>query len=181
MPEIGVNVAVFQDEQILLTKREDFEVWCLPGGSVDIGESIAEAAVREVWEETGLIVRLTRLVGLYSRPNWHHEGSHIALFAAELLGGYLNLQPAEVIEAQFFMRDEIPKVLLTGQKQRIEDAFNEKGGCVVWSQRSIWPFDPKLNRKEIYALRDQSGLARSEFYQRYFSSFEQDQMVLEVG
>ena len=41
---LGVNIAIFQDRKILLTKREDFEVWCLPGGAVDEGETIAQAA-----------------------------------------------------------------------------------------------------------------------------------------
>lgn len=68
MTNFGVAVAIFQDEQILLTQREDFEVWCMPGGQLDSNESIAQAAMREVYEETGLEVRLTRLVGIYSKP-----------------------------------------------------------------------------------------------------------------
>ncbi|HXF60662.1 MAG TPA: NUDIX domain-containing protein [Caldilineaceae bacterium] len=79
-PYLGVNVAIFQDNHILLTKREDFEVWCLPGGAVDPHESLAEAAMREALEETGLTVHLTRLVGVYSQPEWL-TGNHIALFA----------------------------------------------------------------------------------------------------
>jgi ADP-ribose pyrophosphatase YjhB (NUDIX family) len=55
---LAVNVAVIDGDRVLLTRREDFEVWCLPGGTVDEGESLAEAATREVREETGLDVRL---------------------------------------------------------------------------------------------------------------------------
>ena len=44
MPILGVNVAIFQEGKVLLTKRVDFEVWCLPGGEVDEGESLAQAA-----------------------------------------------------------------------------------------------------------------------------------------
>ena len=43
MPFLGVNVAILEDGKILLTRREDFEVWCLPGGGVDDGESVAQA------------------------------------------------------------------------------------------------------------------------------------------
>ena len=70
MLEIGVGVAGLLDGKVLLTQREDFEVWCLPGGAAEEGEAIADAARCEVLEETGLEVRLTRLVGLYSKPNY---------------------------------------------------------------------------------------------------------------
>ncbi|HSH01990.1 MAG TPA: NUDIX domain-containing protein, partial [Anaerolineae bacterium] len=68
MLKVGVNVAVIEGGKVLLTQREDFEVWCMPGGHVDGGESVAEAARREVLEETGLEVRLVSLVGVYSIP-----------------------------------------------------------------------------------------------------------------
>jgi ADP-ribose pyrophosphatase YjhB (NUDIX family) len=45
MSAITVNVAVIQENRVLLTKREDFEVWCLPSGGVEEGESLAQAAV----------------------------------------------------------------------------------------------------------------------------------------
>lgn len=67
---LGVNVAIVSEGRVLLTRREDFDVWCLPGGQVDAGESLAEAARREVREETGLEVRIERLVGMYSGPRW---------------------------------------------------------------------------------------------------------------
>ena len=42
MPILGVNIAIIQDGKVLLTKRRDFEVWCLPGGEVDAGETLAQ-------------------------------------------------------------------------------------------------------------------------------------------
>jgi ADP-ribose pyrophosphatase YjhB (NUDIX family) len=41
MPNFGVGIAILSGDKVLLTKREDFEVWCLPGGSVEVGESLA--------------------------------------------------------------------------------------------------------------------------------------------
>src|SRR5450759_3220535 len=81
MNSIGAIVAVIKDGQILLTKREDFEVWCLPGGSVEDGEPLATTAVREVFEETGLHVCLDKLVGIYSivQPG---RGLYAAAFTA---------------------------------------------------------------------------------------------------
>lgn len=54
--------------RVLLVRRRDSGVWELPGGRVDIGESVQAAGVRETAEEAGLLVRITGLVGLYTRP-----------------------------------------------------------------------------------------------------------------
>ena len=67
MPTYGVEIAVFDAGKVLLIKRRDFQVWALPGGGIDAGESVAQAAVRETREETGLEVELQHLVGVYSR------------------------------------------------------------------------------------------------------------------
>ena len=93
---LAVNVAVLEVGRILLILREDFDVWCMPGGHVDPGESIAAAAVREVWEETGIEVRLDGLVGTYSRPLWIGGGFHVLVFTATKVGGALRGQPGEV-------------------------------------------------------------------------------------
>lgn len=55
--------------RIVLIRRKDNELWALPGGGMDLGESIEETAVREVKEETGLDVEVTGLIGVYTNPN----------------------------------------------------------------------------------------------------------------
>jgi 8-oxo-dGTP pyrophosphatase MutT (NUDIX family) len=74
----------------------------LPDGSIDSGETIAQAAICETYEETGFDVKLTRLVGLYLRPNWVLEGSHGVLFSAEIMGGNLIKETQETIDVGFF-------------------------------------------------------------------------------
>lgn len=177
---LAVNIAVTDsDRRVLLTRREDFEVWCLPGGAVDNGESLAQAAVREVAEETGLVVHLTRLVGLYSRPKL--GGYHtLALFAALPVGGTLRPDPREVIDLGWFSADELPEDLLWGQRERIADAASGVGGSVVRrlnrERPDIWP----RSRADHYDLRDRSGLSRSAFYRRLLDALGDETSTIEV-
>lgn len=61
--------AVFDgDDRILLQRRVDNELWALPGGTMDVGETIAQTAIREVKEETGIDANITGIVGVYSDP-----------------------------------------------------------------------------------------------------------------
>ncbi len=178
---IGVNIAIIQNNKILLTKREDFEVWCLPGGAVDEGESVAQAAIREAREETGLIVKLTRLIGIYSRASWLGAVTHIVSFLAKPIGGEIVPDPQEVIEIGYFGLDEIPEDLLVWNRQRILDAFSGVGGGVAWSQEIESPFPPDITRAELYRLRDQSGLSRRDFYLETLGKMDKIKETREVG
>jgi ADP-ribose pyrophosphatase YjhB (NUDIX family) len=66
------TTAVVTDDQdrIVLIRRRDNDLWALPGGGMELGESIVDTAVREVKEETGLDVEVTGLIGVYTNP--HH-------------------------------------------------------------------------------------------------------------
>jgi ADP-ribose pyrophosphatase YjhB (NUDIX family) len=179
MPGLAVIVAVIDDEKILLTKREDFEVWCLPGGGVEEGESLAEGAVREAKEETGLDVRLTRLVGIYSQLGGGMHDVHAVLYAAEPVGGELKMQPHETIEVAYFPFDQLPAELLFGHEKRIRDAI---GGVRAVSVRQQIKLDaPTIHsRKELYEARDRSGLSRQQFYFQRMKDVEINELV-EVG
>ena len=176
MPGIGVNTAIVREDRILLTLRHDWEVWCLPGGAVEPDESLAQAAIRETREEVGLDVRLTRLVGLYSRNGWIDHGLHVAVFAAEIAddclrrsyrtGGELALQQGEVLEARWFARHALPEAMLFGHPQRALDALAGVSGA-VWYHDSEWVYAPDLTRRELYNLCERSGLSRTEFYRQF--------------
>src|ERR1700722_4501912 len=73
----AVNVVVVNDAaEILLIRRTDNGNWALPGGGIDLGESVAQAAVRETLEESGINCAITGIVGIYSDPR------HVILYTS---------------------------------------------------------------------------------------------------
>jgi 8-oxo-dGTP diphosphatase len=93
-PKLTADV-VIPDERgrvvLIRRKNEPYEgQWALPGGFVDVGESLENAAVREAREETGLEVELVRLVGVYSRPDRDPRGHNVSVaYLARVVGGEL--------------------------------------------------------------------------------------------
>jgi ADP-ribose pyrophosphatase YjhB (NUDIX family) len=74
----SVNVAVVDDDgRLLLIRRSDNDNWALPGGAMDPGESISDAAIRETKEETGIDCEITGLVGIYTNPR------HVILYTSD--------------------------------------------------------------------------------------------------
>ena len=163
--DFAVHIAIVQDGLILLTQREDVEAWVLPGGGIDPGETIVDAAVREAREETGLEVELTRLVGIYMMPPDHHS----ILFAARPVGGALAPQPGEVVDLGFFTPDALPEPLAWWHQQRIADTLDGIGGSRVWAQRLTWPFEPSVKQWMLSDLAAQQGLSKQAFFVRHFS------------
>jgi ADP-ribose pyrophosphatase YjhB (NUDIX family) len=73
----SVNVVVVNDAgEMLLIRRTDNGNWALPGGAIDLGESVAQAAARETLEETGIECTVTGIVGIYSDPR------HVILYTS---------------------------------------------------------------------------------------------------
>jgi ADP-ribose pyrophosphatase YjhB (NUDIX family) len=178
LKEIAVNVAIVHDNKILLTQRDDFETWILPGGSVEDGESIAQAAIRETKEETGLDVELTKLVGIYSRLGNFLKG-HVILFVGKQIGGEIRCQPGETIAVEWFSFDQIPSPLSLGHQRRIQDVINGIEGVCVTQEFDTTAY-PEINRKELYDLRDKSGLLPQQFYQNLIEHVTETEKV-EVG
>jgi ADP-ribose pyrophosphatase len=170
MLRFGVVMAIFQDDRLLLTKRNDFEIWCLPGGMIDAGESLVEAAVRETREETGLEVEATHLIGLYSQISAEATG-HTLLFGGRLISGSLNPDPNEVIDIGYFARHEMPGPVLFSQRQLIEDAWDGLRGSAYRYEVKIPP-GSTLSRQELYARRDRSGLNRQQFYLHFIEELQ---------
>jgi ADP-ribose pyrophosphatase YjhB (NUDIX family) len=94
-PKVGTDAAIFnQKGQILLMDRVDGSGWCLPCGWLEPNETPAQAIVREVKEETGLDVKVTRLVGVFTRFPEMSFSPHTmvaVVHLCEVLGGELTL------------------------------------------------------------------------------------------
>lgn len=73
----SVNVVVVNDGgELLMIRRSDNDNWAVPGGAVDLGESVGQAAIRETKEESGIDVEITGIVGIYSDPK------HVILYTS---------------------------------------------------------------------------------------------------
>lgn len=92
-PKLMVDVVIPAERGVVLIRRasEPFEgKWALPGGFVEVGETVEEAADREAAEETGLAVEVARLVGVYSDPERDPRGHNVSVaFLARVLSGEL--------------------------------------------------------------------------------------------
>ena len=92
-PVLTVDVVIKKDEGYVFIKRKKEPYkgwWAIPGGIVEYGETVEEAARREAKEETGLDVRLIKLIGVYSDPSRDPRGHYISVaFLAECEGGEL--------------------------------------------------------------------------------------------
>jgi ADP-ribose pyrophosphatase YjhB (NUDIX family) len=113
----AVTAVVTNDAgDILLQKRTDNGLWALPGGAMDIGESIAETVVREVKEETGLNVEPTGIVGIYTNPRHVIEYSNgevrqqfSVCFKARIRGGSLAISD-ESTDLRFIAPEDLDQV-----------------------------------------------------------------------
>lgn len=128
----GVAMIVFDEKnRVLLQKRRDVLLWGLPSGHVEPGETVKEAAIREMKEETNLQVRVERLIGVYSEPDsqiFHYPNGKrthfITLcFLVKIVGGQLFCHPEESVDVRFFPIDQLPKDLLPMHPQWLNDAL----------------------------------------------------------
>src|SRR5262245_52447171 len=106
MKDAAIGIIFYQD-RVLLIKRRDVPVWVLPGGGIDEGESIEEAAIREVKEETGLDVTIVRKVGLWLPINRLSSKAHVFECASR---DFEKIAPqAESKEVAFWPVDNLPE------------------------------------------------------------------------
>ncbi len=128
----SVTVAVRNERgDILLIHRTDNDLWALPGGGIDPGESVRDAGVRETEEETGYDVRITGLVGIYTDPKHviaYDDGEVRAQFSICMLGeitGGRARTSSETSEVVWFPVDRLDEVAIhPSMRLRIDHALD---------------------------------------------------------
>lgn len=123
-PLVGAEAIVLQEGRIMLIKRSDSGLWAVPGGLVEVGETLVEAAERELREETCVEGKVTQLLGIFDSRLWHSKTkAHMyhVIFLAESANP--NPRPSsEAIEVAFFEEENLP-VLAPGHDLRVPLLF----------------------------------------------------------
>ena len=129
---IGVFAIIHDDDsRVLLCHRRDHDLWNLPGGAMEHGEAPWDGVIREVREETGIEVEVSRLLGVYSKPD---DGDLVFSFLCRRTGGEIALSD-EADRIEFFRADELPPNTIPKQVERIADFFRDTGAVVCRVQR----------------------------------------------
>ena len=120
---MGAAILVESDDgRVLLVQRANEPYrgwWMLPAGFVEYGDSAADTALREATEETGLVVELTGLQGVYFGTDDPRDIAHLVAYTARVVGG--DLVPADdAAAADYFGPDDLPsQIAFEGQRQAL--------------------------------------------------------------
>ena len=125
----GASVLLFDEQnRVLLQQRADNGLWGLPGGLMELGETVEETAKREVYEETGLIISDLKLYGVYSGPDQYYKypnGDEIfnvaIIFTAHQFEGSLLLDGNESKDLRFFEPRSLPLNISPPDKPILDD------------------------------------------------------------
>lgn len=135
----SVSAVIFdRRRRVLLQQRSDGGQWGLPGGGVEIGESVTGAIVREIREETGLRAAVRRVIGIYSDPSlqvvrypdgnvWHYVN---VCFECVVRGGTLTTCD-ETLALDWFATGRLPAAMLSNHVVRIRDARRRRDAAFV--------------------------------------------------
>jgi ADP-ribose pyrophosphatase YjhB (NUDIX family) len=126
LPLVGVGSIIIENDRVLLVKRAHPPIqgqWSIPGGVLEVGELIRDAAIREAREETGLIVEPGELLGVYDRilrnPEKRVQYHYVLIdFLCRVVGGEMQAA-SDAAEVRWFMREELPALTLAEDTQDV--------------------------------------------------------------
>ncbi|AGK96456.1 NUDIX hydrolase [Clostridium pasteurianum] len=115
--QCGACIIINDNNKIIFQLRTDNKKWGLPGGSIELGEKVEETAIREVKEETGLLISLKdlKLFGVFSGERQHYVYPNrdevynvVTVFTTSVYSGQLCMDNKESMFLQFFALDKLP-------------------------------------------------------------------------
>lgn len=132
-----VAAAIMNDEgEVLLQRRSDRNTWGFPGGVMELGESFISSLKREITEETGLVVEVENLIGVYSNyydkyPNGDEAQPILLFFLCKKIKGKLSIDNDETLELKYFNRDTKPNLVNKQHNDMFKDLFNRKNEVII--------------------------------------------------
>ncbi|MBI5035074.1 MAG: NUDIX hydrolase N-terminal domain-containing protein [Chloroflexi bacterium] len=127
-PIAGAEAAVFRNDKLLLIRRRDNGLWALPGGLAEVGETLAQAAERELWEEANVRGRATQLLGVFDSRLWQITSkAQLNCFVFRVESEDSPSPRSETLDAKFFGEDELP-TLSPGHRLRVPLVFKLNRG-----------------------------------------------------
>ncbi len=127
-------IIVNENQQVLLCHRNDYDLWNLPGGGVEIWESPWEAVIREVKEETGLDVEISQFLWLYYKPE---KDDLVFQFVCRIVWWEITLSE-EANQILYFNKNELPTNTSGKQIERIHDYFADNKEYIM--KKQFWPW-----------------------------------------
>lgn len=138
----GAFNVVIVNQKVLLVKRRDFPLWDLPGGVVESDELPSEAAIREMYEETGYEVQIDYEFARYidkTRNDCQH------LFKSHIINGELKRTTTETRDLRWFSLNRLPLLTIPNRKRQIRDALTITGieeyeiseNMLIWLIRKV--------------------------------------------
>lgn len=136
----AVGMITFNDAgEVLLQRRHDANQWCILSGHVEFGETVEQAAIREMKEETGCEAFVVRLIGIYSSPDsqtYQYANQRIQYVTSYFEMSFTQPEPELVLneesyDLRFFPVDQLPAELAMMHPLWLSDALNSSATAVI--------------------------------------------------
>jgi mutator protein MutT len=138
---IACSAIIERGGEYLMARRRDIGWWNLPGGGLEVGETVEQGVAREVREEVGIEIRIVRLVGVYSKPQ---KSEVVLTFLCKPADDTEPTTSDEVSEVGWFAANALPEHTLPKHRQRVFDAALAQPEAILRAQTTSTEEDQRL-------------------------------------